>query len=178
MVKTDKLYCWDIGSRNVAGARLHHLMAVIKARPGLLALQEVPAPRHTDWVNLVGYLFIRSCGGDKQGCVAIGIRSDIGNKFIEAVDAQTRRTQIRVMAKNDSKNFNMMAVYKPPAGSRHDRDGKMEMKMAQAATLDFVCGDFNWRPTTADINETWPQHDATELPGDHAGWKATRDMKR
>lgn len=120
----DRQYCWDIGSWNVAGARLQPRRGCGQAcwpfgRCECRKTRLLVHPRR-------------------------GRGIDISKKHhIEAIDMQRRRSQVTVTEKNGSYKFNIMVACIPPTRSRHYNDEEMETTTALADTRDFMCGEFN-----------------------------------
>lgn len=170
---------WDIASWNTAGARLQHVVSAMRVRPGIWALQEVRVPNHSDWVSVGGYLSVHGRGDEARGsCGAVGVLNDVAtNHRVKAVQVSARKVHISLTEKNCAYEFNMMTVYIPPQGSRHYSDEEMEATMSEAQEVDFLCGDFNWRPDANEVERLSDGAKEISLPERHVGWRPTQDRR-
>lgn len=71
-------------------------------------------PKDNDWMNNNGHLFCHVAPEDRASSCAIGLRSDIWERWkVEVVEAQRFHIHIRLRSKAGDEKYNVLKVYPP-----------------------------------------------------------------
>lgn len=126
----------DITSWNISDARLPQVLAALLVREGRVLLQELCVPKYST--------FCRERENNKGSGVAIALRRDLMTRF--SVDVEQAEKHCAEMSKEENgRKRRTAAVCIPPEGSGHYSDDVVRRQFYNAAHLDTLAGDFNWR---------------------------------